>query len=644
MTSASASRIYLQPLKRLSFQVILLLVIFFLSRCAFTLINLDKFDGLTLQEFIRLSFHALRFDISTIAAINGLYFLLLLLPVPSWKMPRWNKALQWLFILSNSLAFAFEISDWAYFPFILKRSTIDVLDMITRKGDFVNLLPHFLVDYWYAPLGFAILIYGFYRLNRWVVVRTPLAPSIPYTWTFALVRTLSLLLVAALTVLAMRGGIQLVPIGNGNALQVADNKYVPIVLNTPFSMMHSYSGQMEELHYYPPERLSDFFQPIKQYTGKEFKEKNVVFIILEGFSKEYTGLGGRTSYTPFLDSLMQYSFVCRNAYANALESAKGIPAIISGIPSLMNEPITTSAYGTNQLTSLPALLRNKGYQTAFYHGGTNGTMGFDIYAANAGFSRYFGRREYNNEADYDKNWGIWDEPFLQYFASGLNNMKQPFMASVFTLSSHDPFKVPEQYRDVLPKGTSKVHQPIAYTDLAVRKFFATASNQPWFNNTLFVIMADHCSPVSSDPYYSSFNMGMFAIPLIYYAPGDSSLINGTDQLTQQIDILPSVLDYLGYDEKFFAFGNSIFSTDTPRFVINEHSGSYLWFMDDYLLSSIGMDPEALYDFRTDSLCRRNILVRNRDVAQEMIPYFRAFMQLYRSSVINNRLTVQTLNR
>ena len=138
---------------------------------------------------------------------------------------------------------------------------------------------------------------------------------------------------------------------------------------------------------------------------------------------------------------------------------------------------------------------------------------------------------------------------------------------------------------------------------------------------------------------------MFAIPLIYYAPADSSLVNGTGQLTQQIDILPSVLDYLGYDEKFFAFGNSIFSTDTPRFVINEHSGSYLWFMNDYLLSSNGMEPAALYDFRTDSLCRRNILTKKKDVAQgKMIPYFRAFMQLYRSSVINNRLTVQTLNR
>ena len=98
-------------------------------------------------------------------------------------------------------------------------------------------------------------------------------------------------------------------------------------------------------------------------------------------------------------------------------------------------------------------------------------------------------------------------------------------------------------------------------------------------------------------------------------------------------------------EKFFAFGNSIFSTDTPRFVINEHSGNYLWFMDDYLLSSNGMEPAALYDFRTDSLCRRNILTKKKDVAQgKMIPYFRAFMQLYRSSVINNRLTVQTLNR
>jgi phosphoglycerol transferase MdoB-like AlkP superfamily enzyme len=639
-------KVILSPLRRLLFQFLLLLLLYFICRVVFTRINIEKFSGLSLQEYLRLAFYAIRYDISAIVSINVLYAFLLLLPFELNRHRWWETFTQWLFILTNAFAFAFEISDWAYFPFALKRSTIDVFDMIGRKGDFLNLLPHFLVDYWYAPVGFALLILLLYTLNKWICRKAPLLPSTQYrfNWQIAFGRLLVLTLTMGLFVIGLRGGLQLVPIGNGNALQVADNKYVPIVLNTPFSIMHSYSGKMEEVHFYPEEQLTKYFNPVKQYKGRSFNNKNIVFIILESFSKQFTGLGGRKSYTPFLDSLLPYSYVFSNAYANSLHSAEGIPAIISGVPSLMEEPITTSAYSTHKLTSLPSLLRDKGYSTAFYHGGTNGTMGFDIYAANAGFSKYYGRSEYNNEADYDGNWGIWDEPFLQYFAKGLSTMKQPFMASVFTLTSHDPFKIPEQYRDVLPKGNLKVQQSIAYTDLSLRRFFASIKKEPWFTNTLFVFVADHCSPMSTDKYYSSPNMGMYAIPVIFYAPGDSTMIGSNREVFQHMDILPTVLDYLGYKNPFFSFGNSGFSPAAPRFVINELSGRYQWYMNGYLLTANDTIPRALYHFQSDSMCRHNILPQQRAKAErEIIPYFKAFVQLYRSSVIRNRLSVDTWN-
>lgn len=632
----------LQPVKRLLLQIILLLLFYFLSRSIFTLINLEKFPGLTLSEFLNIALHGMRYDISAIISVNALYIVLLMLPLPIWRWTKWQVALQWLFVLTNSIAFAFEISDWAYFPFALKRSTIDVLDMISRQGDFLNLLPHFLVDYWFVPLSLGVIITVLYFTNKWVARKAPLdTPPSLSTPTLVFSQTLRLAVVTSLAVIGMRGGLQYIPIGNSNALQVAGNTYVPIVLNTPFSIMHSYSGQLEEVHIYPETELKKYFNPVKTYGDKSFTDKNVVYIVLEGFSKQFTGIGGRTSYTPFLDSLMQQAYVCRNGYANALHSAEGIPAIISGMPSLMEEPFTTSSYGTNRLTSLPALLKEKGYETAFFHGGTNGTMSFDIYAANAGFSRYFGRNEYPNPKDYDGHWGIWDEPYLQYFAGELSKMKQPFVASVFTLTSHDPFKVPEQYKNVLPKGTLKVHQTIAYADMALRKFFAKASQEPWFNNTLFIITADHCSPESDDEYYSSANMGRYAIPIVFYAPGDPAMKGGTDQIVQQIDILPTVLDYLGYSEPFFAFGNSAFRSDERRFVVNAHSGSYQWYMDGFLLTSHDLNPQAVYDFHTDSLCRNNIMEEQKARAEsELIPYFKAFVQLYRSSVINNRLIAE----
>ena len=638
-------KFWLQPIQRILRQTLLLLLCYWLSRTVFTIINLNKFQGLSLNEFLKLCLQALRFDISTIAAVNALYFSVQMLPFPFQKWKWLEKGLQGWFVVSNMIAFLFEISDWAYFPFTQKRTTIDVFDMVSRKGDFLNLLPHFLVDYWFVPLGIIGFAFLFNKASQKIGRDTPyLQPIELKTSSMLIIYPFRFVFITGLSLLAIRGGLQYIPIGNGNALQVADVQFVPIVLNTPFSIMHSYSGKMEEVHFYEEKELKHYFNPIKQYAHSAFKAKNVVVIILESFSKQYTGIGGRKSYTPFLDSLMQLSLVCMNAYANSLTSADGIPCVLSGMPSLMEEPITTSSYGTDKLTSIPSLLKEKGYETAFFHGGTNGTMSFDLYAAAAGFQHYYGRKEYNNEADYDGNWGIWDEPFLQYFSKECSKMKQPFMASVFTLSSHDPFKVPTQYKNTLPKGAIPVEQCIAYTDLALKKFFESAAKEPWFQNTLFVLTPDHCSPESKDEYYSSLKMGMYAIPIVFFAPEDTSLKGRNYELVQQLDVLPTVMDYLGYEQPFFAFGNSIFQPAQPRYLVNELSGKYQWFMNDYLMTANETNPDAFYDFKRDSLCQNNLIQTEKGkMQQEHLPYFKAFLQLYRFAVIHNRLTAEGAN-
>lgn len=609
-----------------------------MSRCVFTIINSEHFSGLTLVDFLQLSFYGIRYDLSAILIINLIYIFLLLLPLPFLQKPLAQKLLQWWFIISNTLAFSFEISDWAYFNFTLKRATVDVIYLITRKGDFWNLLPHFLVDSWYAPLGFAGLIFLLYVLNRKIIAHSLFeTPPAVKAKTIIVVQQIGLLiLLIGLCLIGIRGGLQYIPIGNSNALMVTTNERAPIVLNTPFSILHSLEARQEKpLHYYTEKELINYINPIKLFNDKPFVKKNIVFIIVESLSKNFTALGSRKSFTPFLDSLMQYSLLFDNAYANALHSAEGIPAVISGLPSLMEEPITTSFYSTNRLTSIPDLLRKEGYKTAFYHGGTNGTMSFDVYAANAGYEKYFGRKEYNNDKDYDGHWGIWDEPFLQYFAQGLNALQQPFMASVFTLSSHDPFNVPQQYASILPKGDKPWYQAVAYTDLALREFFATASQQPWYNNTIFIITPDHASPIIS--VNNPTVMGMYEIPVVFYAPADSTLRGRNHSLFQQIDILPTILHYLGYPKKFFALGNDLYNSERPRFVINELSGSYKWLMNGTLLLSNDMTPMKLYNYTTDSTGTHNLLHNKPN--DETINYFKAFMQTYRDALIHNRLYV-----
>jgi len=607
----------------------------------FTMLNRSHFEGLTLAGFLELCVYALRYDLSALLAVNSLYILLLLLPLPVWKMPGWERMTRRVFVLTNTVALLFEVSDWAYFPYNFKRATADVLNIISRKGDFWLLLPRFLKDYWYVPLCAALLVWLLVAVNRYICRMTPLTGAgriVPYG-RVAPWQTLTLVLVAGLSLVGIRGGLQYVPINLRNVLEVTEGRYAPVVLNTPFSIINTFQSRtLEPLHFYSREQLRAYIDPVKKFSGRPFRKQNVVVIILESFSKEFTRLGGGKSYTPFLDSLMGQSLVCTQAYANALRSAEGIPAIISGLPSLMEEAITTSIYSTNRITALPDVLKGKGYTSAFYHGGTNGTMSFDIFCAAAGYDHYYGRREYAHEADYDGNWGIRDEPFLQYTALGLSRMQPPFFATVFTLSSHPPYDVPPQYLHTLPAGNLPVHRSIAYADMSLRKFFATAAQQPWYRNTLFVITADHCSPLSGDAYYQH-NMGRYAIPILYFSPSDTTLRGAFAAPTQQIDILPSVLDYLGYDRSFYALGNSIFREPAKRHVINEVSESYQWLMDGYLLQAEGTTAKALYAFPADSACTHNLLPAAQQMAEEkLLPWFRAFVQEYRAAMTGNRLT------
>lgn len=626
---------FLNPFKRLVIQFLLLLAFYAASRLCFTLINLTYFEGITVGQFLLIALGALRFDLSALLIINSLYFLLYFVPLPFCTSKLWQRLLQFIFIASNSVAFFFELSDWAYFPFNGKRSTGDVLNMVSHKSDFINLLPSFAIDYWYVPLAALIFLIAFIKINQIICRKLPLIFFPKHKILHAI---FLLLLTAGLSIIGIRGGLQRIPIGIRNAVQVAENRFVPIVLNTPFSMINSWQNdKLKPLNYFDAATLKKYINTTKKYTHSSFKQKNVVIIILESFSKEFTGIGGMTSYTPFLDSLMAHSFICNNAFANGIRSAEGIPAILSSIPSLQDEPFTTSFYGTNRITSLPNLLAKKGYSSAFYHGGTNGTMSFDVYAANADFQFYKGRTEYHNEKNYDGNWGIWDEPFLQYAAKDIStSLQDPFCASIFTLSSHHPFKVPQEYKNVFPKGKLPIIQTIGYTDNALRLFFAAAQKEKWFANTLFVFTADHAASQSNSPYYN-FHQGRYAIPIFYYSPTDTSLRGQSDVLTQQLDILPSVMDYLGYSDSFFAFGNSIFSAANHRFAIQYSSSVTRYTSGNYFLEIVNNKVFNYFNFKADPLSKDNLLYSQPDSLNATLPYYKAFQQAYNSAMIANKL-------
>jgi phosphoglycerol transferase MdoB-like AlkP superfamily enzyme len=307
--------------------------------------------------------------------------------------------------------------------------------------------------------------------------------------------------------------------------------------------------------------------------------------------------------------------------------------------------------------SLAGIFNEKGYETAFFHGGNNGTMSFDAFANLAAFKGYYGHTEYmeydDTEKYYEGYWGIYDHAFLQYVAWKMNSFKQPFFALEFTLSSHNPYKVPDGFEEKFPETDVKILRVIRYTDYALRQFFKEASKMPWFKNTLFVISADHPGHSFSEQennrmqdedeklsdydikYYNN-TVGSYAIPILFYFPGDS--LHGTNNSTmQQSDIMPSVLDYLKCNSPFMAFGSSVFSDSSDRVAFQYVSGFYQITQGKYSLMFDGERSLSLFNNMEDPEHQIDLIDIERDKVREMENLIKAVIQQYNYRMENNQL-------
>lgn len=623
-------RSYKPILKNLAKQILFLFALYALCRLIFYICNRSYFSDISKGELASLFFYGLRFDVFSIAALNALYILLCILPFKFYYSKGYQKTLSLIFILFNTFGLLLNFIDFAFFPYIQKRMTYDVVNFaFGGQSDILRLIPHFLSDFWYLVLIFFLLVWFMVRVHKRikkqdqpVEVKATIGTALSYFLIFALI--------TGSTLIGIRGGLQRIPIVFLDAALYTSPKYIPLVINTPFSVLKSAElTEIQPLTFFDEQTLNSIYSPVHPADTGRFNSYNVCVIALESFSKEFTGISNRKSYTPFLDSLMRQSITFGNAIANEKTSINGIPAILASAPCFLDNHYLNSAYSNNIIQTLPSLLKDKGYYSVFYHGGTNGTMNFDSFAKLAGYDAYYGRTEYNDEKEYDGQWGIWDEPFLVRTVQEMSKLKAPFMTSIFTLSSHNPYKIPKAYEGKFDKGTMEIHQCIGYTDYALRRFFAEAQKQPWFDNTLFVLCPDHTS-ISDDPFYAN-SIGQYSIPIIFYKKGISPEMN--PKTVQQIDIMPTVLNYLNYDKAYYSFGNDMFS-DKKQPCIFYNQPSY-YCVDDsifYVLNQYTL-AEA-YAYRRDSLLQHNLIdtYNNKNLQN----FCKAFIQRYNNDVINNK--------
>ncbi len=628
-------------------KLLMVLLLLFLSRILFYAFNLGYFSNLGLTDAARLFFIGLRFDLSALLIINAPFILMNTIPFTF----RYNRIYQGFangyYYLINSFALFTNFGDTIYFRFTLKRLTADIFTYVGVGGDFDKLIPQFLRDFWYIAVVWLLFVALLIFLGtRFAAVSTGVKKK-GFDYQYFVINLIFFAVIMVLSVIGIRGGLQLRPIGLVTAGNYTSAKNLPLLLNTPFSIARSLNKEtLKTLNHFKKERdLAQVYSPVHKGKLKGFKNLNVVIIIMESLSREHIGSLNRSldngryqGYTPFLDSLIRHS-IYFDAFANGKTSIQGIPAVLSAIPSLMNESFIQSTYATGKFTSIAGLLKPKGYTTAFFHGGTNGTMGFDTYSKMVGFDHYYGRSEYNNEKDYDGKWGIRDEEFFQYTAKTINGFKQPFVAAFFSLSSHHPYHVPARYVNIFRTGKLPIQQSVMYADYSLGEFFHTAQHMPWFNNTLFVITADHTSE-GYYPYYQS-DVGQYAIPLLFFKPGDQ--LHGKPQITaQQTDVMPTVLNYLGYDKDYLAFGADLMDSTSAEqhFSIHYISGIYGFMKDGYYLESNGIRSTALFNLVADPLQTSNLIGKDKEMKARMENFLNAYLQQYNNRLIENRLSME----
>jgi phosphoglycerol transferase MdoB-like AlkP superfamily enzyme len=612
-------------------------LIYFLCRLVLYFANRQAFATIGYATLAADCFWGLRFDTFSILVANSIFILLSLLPIKIYYTANYQAFLKWLFVLTNAVFILTNCIDFGYFAFTKKRSGADLFDLVAGgQTDIIKLLPQYIKDFWWILVIYLSFIFLLVVLYNLVKISPPEIKKRASTPEKLIIATM-FLVSAGLVVLGIRGGFQRIPVDVVDAGGMVSPEEVPIVLNTPFTIIKSLDKEsLSEYNFFDQEALVEIYDPIHQYQSETFNKHNVIVISLESFAKEYTSLGGTVSYTPFLDSLMRHSLVFTNGYANGSKSIEGIPAILSSLPSLLENPVINSAYAGNYQTTFATVLNSEGYLSAFFHGGINGTMNFDAYAKLAGYHLYFGKNEYNNNKDFDGYWGIWDEEFLQYSIKKMNELPEPFHSSIFTLSSHHPYKIPEKHKNRFPKGHLENSESVGYADYALKQFFVAAKKTKWYGNTLFVLCADHSS-VSQHPYFSN-QVGLKSIPILFFK-GDNSLARRCDSSFSQIDILPSVLNLLGYNKPFFSFGQSFLNRKNNNCYFYDNGTTFV-LADTMLFCYNAMELYAVRNLKQDSLLGNNILGGHPLLEEKINKECKAFMQTYNHTLISNTGSVK----
>ena len=546
---------------------LLWIVYFAFARLFFLLFYFDKTTELEISTIFKTFIYGLRLDTSFTAYLCFVPFLAILFsvfinPKKIGTIIKWYSA---ILIIILSLLLIIDASLYQSWGTRLDTSLLKYLNTPSIMIASVSMFQKITGTLFWAITSF-LFIKGFNK-----VITKRINKIEQGFWLQAVV----LLLITAALIIPVRGGLQTIPVNQSNVYfsnkMFANHASINYVWNFFNALTHKPSNKN------PYKNFND--EVAKNIINKRKNQllisdrdsilnttkPNVILIVWESLTAKVVGsLGGEPNVTENLNRLSKEGVLFTNFYANGDRTDKGIPAILSGYYPQPTQSIMKMPNKSRSLPMLPKEMINLGYKTSFYYGGDLNFGNMNTYLRNAGITDFIDGNDFD-EKDWNSKWGVHDHVFMERFAKDLSvKQKEPFFKIALTLTSHEPYEFPDEYKFGKKTEENKFRSSHAYTDKAIGNFIKFAKQQPWYKNTLIVIVADHGHPIPKQK--GNFNApSKFKIPMLWLGGALNKKGIEVDNITSQIDLPYTLLDLLNGDKSKFKFSKNIFNNSNKQY-------------------------------------------------------------------------------
>jgi len=545
------------------------LLFFFVDRLTFIIINSKKLAMVPLSEIMASFYHALKLDLSMTAYI-------LVIPLFSyiyWLLNgRKVVELKWLTIYNKILIILFSIISVVNFNIYREWGS-----KINAKavGFAISTPNEALASSASSPIGLTLsllvllIVIGFI-LQRWVVLRKLSFKASPI-W----LRGIAVIILVFLNFLLIRGGLGGSPINQSMAYFSKEQVLNHAAVNTEWNLLSSaLAARMTKNNPYnylskqaADANIKELYTPAKDTTINILttKRPNVVLVIIESFTADLTKtLGNEDGITPNFDTLIHKGVLFSNIYSSGSRTDKGLVATLAGFPTLAAGSIVKWPEKMQKIPGISQPFFKNGYQTSFFYGGESEFDNYKAFILSHNYQKLIDKN--NFKGGKVTKWGQFDEAVFDRQIEDLNKEKQPFFSTLLTLTNHEPYALPGNYKFGQADNVAKFKSTAHYTDSCINAYLNNAKKENWYKNTLFVFIADHghLLPKNSHEIYVP---QRYHVPLLFYGDVIKDECKGKkfEDVGSQADVAATILGQLDISAKEFVWSKNLLNPYAKHF-------------------------------------------------------------------------------